>query len=67
LKNGYITVDQLTAAFNYYIVDYDLSKGVHNPAMAVALLEDALDRVPATAACLSWILTLTASWEWLMP
>ncbi len=53
LKEGYITSDQLTASFNWYIVDYDGSKGVHNPAMSVALLADALDRVPATAECAS--------------
>jgi FlgD Ig-like domain len=53
LVDGDISVDQLTAAFNWYIVDYDGSKGVHNPAMSVALLADALDRVPATAECAS--------------
>lgn len=53
LTEGDITVDQMTAAFNWYIVDYDGSKGVHNPAMSVALLKDALDRVPASAECLS--------------
>ncbi len=52
-KDGYINEDQLTAAFNWYIVDYDGSKGVHNPGMSVALLADALERVPATAECAS--------------
>ncbi len=52
-KDGYISEDQLTAAFNWYIVDYDGSKGVHNPGMSVALLTDALERVPATAECAS--------------
>jgi|SaaInl7_200m_RNA_FD_contig_31_918964_length_2633_multi_19_in_0_out_0_1 hypothetical protein len=51
--DGYISVDQMTAAFNWYIVDYDGSKGVHNPAMSLALLEDALDRVPALPECAS--------------
>lgn len=51
--DNYITPDQLTAAFNWYIVDYDGSKGVHNPAMSVALLADALERVLASAECLS--------------
>jgi hypothetical protein len=53
LVDGLINEDQLTAAFNYYIVDYDGSRGVHNPALSMALLEDALDRVPASAECTS--------------
>ncbi|MFH1070664.1 MAG: FlgD immunoglobulin-like domain containing protein [Candidatus Glassbacteria bacterium] len=52
-KNGLITATQLTGAFNYYIVDYDGSKGVHNPGLAVALLEDALDSNPKSAQCAS--------------
>lgn len=48
-----ITVDQMNAVWNWFIVSYDNSKGIHNPAMTMALLEDALSLTTATAECLS--------------
>jgi len=46
-------VDQMNAAYNYFIVDYDGSYGVHNPKLAVALLEDALASLPKPESCLA--------------
>ena len=53
VDDGTITVDQMNAAYNYLIVDYDGSYGVHNAGMAVALLEDALEIAPKSDECLA--------------
>jgi len=42
LEAGKITVAQMNAAFNWYVFAQDGSKGIHNPALAVAILSDAL-------------------------
>ena len=53
LTEGYITETQMNAAYNWFIVRNDGSRGVHNPALVEALLEDALDSNPKSAACAS--------------
>lgn len=50
---GRLTEAQMKAAFNWYVVYNDGSKGVHNPLLAIALLEHALDDLggPDTRTC----------------
>ena len=48
---GTITQAQFYAAYNYNIVHNDGSRGVHNPKLALALLEDALETLPKSSAC----------------
>lgn len=52
VDSSFITVDEMNAAWNWFIVSYDGSNGVHNPGLAVALLEDALETIPKKAECL---------------
>ncbi|MBN2288923.1 MAG: T9SS type A sorting domain-containing protein [Candidatus Glassbacteria bacterium] len=40
---GVITEAQMNAAYNWYIFSQDGSRGIHNPALAISILSDALE------------------------
>jgi FlgD Ig-like domain/Cytochrome c554 and c-prime len=42
---GTITEAEMNAAYNWYIFAQDGSKGIHNPALAVSILSDALEEL----------------------
>ncbi len=51
--SGKLTEKQYRAAYNWYVVNNDGSRGIHNPSLAVSLLEDALEDLggPSTKTC----------------
>jgi len=52
-NSGKLTLQQYRAAYNWYIVNNDGSRGIHNPALATALLEHSLEDLggPDTRTC----------------
>ena len=48
---GKITEAQMNAAYNWYVVNNDGSRGIHNPKLAVALLESTLQSFGLTPEC----------------